>query len=96
PILYVITQIFSMKFTQAQNTSPGGGSMKIMMYGMPLFFFFIFYNAPAGLLIYWILSNVLMTGQQIIINSFAHGKEKKDKEDTVKKIIPPGKKRKNK
>ena len=42
--------------------------MKIMMYGMPIFFFFILYDAPSGLLVYWIVSNVLSIGQQIVIN----------------------------
>ncbi|MDE7391919.1 MAG: YidC/Oxa1 family membrane protein insertase, partial [Treponemataceae bacterium] len=37
-------------------------------YGMPLIFFFIFYNAPAGLLIYWIVSNVIQLAQQLVIN----------------------------
>jgi YidC/Oxa1 family membrane protein insertase len=43
--------------------------MKMMMYGMPLVFFFLFYNAPSGLLIYWTVSNVLQLFQQLIINS---------------------------
>jgi len=39
-----------------------------MMYGMPIMFFFLFYNAPAGLLLYWTVSNIFQLGQQIIIN----------------------------
>ncbi|OJF76568.1 MAG: membrane protein insertase YidC [Treponema sp. CETP13] len=97
PIIYVATQILSMKFTQTQNTAgSSGSSMKIMMYGMPLMFFFIFYNAPAGLLIYWILSNVLMTIQQAIINGFVHGKEKKEEGVAVPKKevrLPPSAKK---
>ena len=43
-------------------------SMKFMMYGMPLMFFFLFYNVPSGLLLYWTVSNILQIGQQMIIN----------------------------
>lgn len=76
PIIYVFSQLLFGKITQ-----PGGmsgqqaGSMKFMMYGMPLIFFFIFYNAPSGLLIYWITSNLLTLVQQIIINKMIHGKK---------------------
>jgi YidC/Oxa1 family membrane protein insertase len=49
--------------------------MKFMMYGMPLIFFFIFYNRPSGLLIYWTFSNVLTMGQQVIINRMMHRKK---------------------
>ena len=50
--------------------SPGQSAtqMKVMMYGMPIMFFFILYNTPSGLLVYWIVSNVLSIGQQVVIN----------------------------
>ncbi len=73
PIIYVISQLLFGKFT---NTSGGTGSqatqMKIMMYGMPLMFFFMFYSAPSGLLLYWTVSNLLQLVQQIIINKAMH------------------------
>jgi YidC/Oxa1 family membrane protein insertase len=46
--------------------------MKMMMYGMPIVFFFVLYDAPSGLLVYWIASNVLTTVQQVIINRIIH------------------------
>ena len=46
----------------------------MMMYGMPLFFFFMFYSAPAGLLLYWTVSNFLQLIQQIVINKVMHAK----------------------
>ena len=42
--------------------------MKLMMYGMPIMFFFVLYDVPSGLLIYWIVSNVLTIVQQMVIN----------------------------
>jgi YidC/Oxa1 family membrane protein insertase len=75
PIIYVISQLFYGKFTQIPGGTQQNSTMKLMMYGMPLFFFFIFYNAPSGLLIYWIFSNVLTLVQQIIINKMMHAKK---------------------
>jgi len=76
PIIYVISQLFYGKVTQTPGATQQNSSMKMMMYGMPLIFFFIFYNAPSGLLIYWIFSNVLTLGQQVIINRMIHGSKK--------------------
>ena len=77
PIIYVASQLLFTKVTQsaAANTAgANGGSMKMMMYGMPLFFFFMFYSAPAGLLLYWTVSNFLQLIQQIVINKVMHAK----------------------
>ncbi|HKL87026.1 MAG TPA: membrane protein insertase YidC [Treponemataceae bacterium] len=68
PMIYVVSQLLFSKVTQTPAAGQQNSSMKMMMYGMPLFFFFIFYNAPAGLLVYWIFSNVLTLIQQVIIN----------------------------
>ena len=95
PVIYVATQLLSGKITQyGQTTAPGQSqaTMKFMMYGMPLMFFFMFYNAPSGLLLYWLTSNVLQIFQQLIINKMMNEKraEKaggfKAKEQ---KVIPP-------
>jgi YidC/Oxa1 family membrane protein insertase len=69
PIIYLVSQLLYGKY--AQTTSPGqnAAQMKMMMYGMPIFFFFILYNTPSGLLVYWIVSNVLSIGQQVVINN---------------------------
>jgi YidC/Oxa1 family membrane protein insertase len=57
--------------------------MKFMMYGLPLLFFFILYDMPSGLLVYWISSNLLTSGQQIITNKII--RKKKDTSEP-----PPG------
>jgi YidC/Oxa1 family membrane protein insertase len=69
PIIYLVSQLLYGKY--AQMTSPGqsAAQMKLMMYGMPIVFFFILYNTPSGLLVYWIVSNVLSIGQQVVINN---------------------------
>ena len=75
PVVYVASQILFSIITQATNATANGMSMKIMTYGMPIFFFFLFYNAPSGLLIYWITSNVFQMIQQFIINAMMKSKK---------------------
>jgi len=71
PIIYLLSQLFYGKFAQTTTPSSGqsAGQMKFMMYGMPIMFFFILYDVPSGLLIYWIFSNVIQIGQQVVINN---------------------------
>jgi len=77
PIVYVISQMVFGKITQTPtNDQQQNSTMKIMMYGMPLFFFFMFYNAPSGLLLYWTCTNFLMLVQQMIIKAMI--KQKKE------------------
>jgi len=85
PIIYVISQLLFGKVTQTPGNSQQNSTMKFMMYGMPLIFFFMFYNAPSGLLIYWTLSNFLTLVQQLIINKIMHKKKKHNELKLVKK-----------
>lgn len=103
PVIYVATQLLSGKITQYGQTGASGQSqatMKFMMYGMPLIFFFMFYNAPAGLLLYWLTSNVLQIFQQLIINKMM--KEKRAEKENggfvskEQKVLPPKAKGKRK
>jgi len=68
PIIYTASQLLHGKLTQTPGQSQQNPSMKMMIYFMPLFFFFLFYNAPSGLLLFWTFSNILMLLQQLIIN----------------------------
>lgn len=102
PIIYVATQILSGIITQKTNPTTGNGqtekTMKFMTYGMPFMFFFIFYSAPSGLLLYWLTSNILQVGQQILINKIM-AKKRADagtkKPEVAQKTLPP-KAKKNK
>jgi YidC/Oxa1 family membrane protein insertase len=49
--------------------------MKMMLYVMPIVFFFILYDVPSGLLVYWIFSNLLTLVQQVIINRYIMAKK---------------------
>ncbi|MCL2209906.1 MAG: membrane protein insertase YidC [Treponema sp.] len=69
PFIYVGSQLLYGKFTQMPGQQ-SNAQMKMMLYVMPIVFFFILYDVPSGLLIYWIFSNVLTLVQQIIINKY--------------------------
>jgi len=65
-----------------------------MLYVMPIAFFFILYDVPSGLLIYWIFSNILTLVQQVIINRYIHAKnEQVINQPEEKPIIAPKKKK---
>lgn len=75
PFIYTGSQLFNGLITQYGNTAGASqSSMKFMMYGMPIMFFFLFYNVPSGLLLYWTVSNVLQIGQQLILNNIMKSK----------------------
>ncbi|MBN2657519.1 MAG: membrane protein insertase YidC [Spirochaetales bacterium] len=71
PFLYLGTQLVMSRITQAGTASAGGQSnsqMKMLTLGMPIMFFFILYDMPSGLLLYWTITNVLSAAQQYVIN----------------------------
>ncbi|MDP2790154.1 MAG: membrane protein insertase YidC [Rectinemataceae bacterium] len=68
PIIYLASQLLYGKFTQTSQPGQNANQMKMMMYGMPIMFFFVLYDVPSGLLLYWIVSNVLTIVQQMVIN----------------------------
>ncbi|MDR1932253.1 MAG: membrane protein insertase YidC [Spirochaetales bacterium] len=67
PILFVGTQLISSKMMQTPTTT-SNTQMKMMTYGIPVVFFFVLYDVPSGLLVYWIAQNILSVIQQFWIN----------------------------
>jgi YidC/Oxa1 family membrane protein insertase len=63
PILFCITMIIQMK----QQPKPTDPVQAKMMAIMPYFFLYLFASFPAGLVVYWVWSNVLSIIQQHII-----------------------------
>jgi YidC/Oxa1 family membrane protein insertase len=54
-----------------QKMSPSGGmdpAQQKMMLFMPILFTFMFWGFPTGLVIYWLVNNILSIGQQILYN----------------------------
>lgn len=77
PILYVISQLVSARLTQAAqgNKAPLSRNMKLMQFGLPILFFFILYNAPSGLLLYWTVQSLTSGLQQLFISRRMKKKE---------------------
>jgi len=95
PFIYVGSQLIYGKVTQTPDQQ-GNSQMKFMLYVMPIAFFFILYDVPSGLLIYWIMSNLLTLVQQIIINKFILSKKSAIAEAEPKPVIAPNIPRKKK
>ncbi len=54
-----------------QKMSPTSGDprqAKMMLWTMPIVFTFMFWGFPSGLVLYWLVNNVLQVGQQWLIN----------------------------
>ncbi len=69
PVLYLAGQLLTTKVTQAgQVGSQSGAQQKMLTLGMPIMFFFILYNMPSGLLLYWTAMNFVTIGQQLVTN----------------------------
>ncbi len=102
-IVMVATMFLSTKMT---TTDP---SQTKIMYIMPVVFGFISWQFPAGILVYWVTTNIWSIGQQWIVNKIISKQKvkeeleqkkkklaKKDEisEEELKKIIKKRKKRK--
>lgn len=99
PIIYTASMIYSMKVTQATSTQQTGqqGMMKFMTYGMPIIFFFILYNAPSGLILYWTVMNFISILQQMYVNkkkTKKYAQEIQEREEAKINKYKPTKKRK--
>lgn len=73
PILMGISQFIIQKMT------PSGGdpSQKKIMLLMPVFLTIFFMNFPSGLVLYWLVQNIIQIGQQYLMNKYIYktGKE---------------------
>jgi YidC/Oxa1 family membrane protein insertase len=94
PFIYVASQLLYGKVTQMPGQQ-SNTQMKIMLYVLPVVFFFVLYNVPSGLLVYWIFSNLLTLVQQLIINKFIIAKKAAAQAQAQEQqpVIAPGKKK---
>lgn len=58
----------SMVWQQKMTPTAGDPRQAKMMMIMPIVFTFLFLSFPAGLVIYWLVTNILTIGQQYLIN----------------------------
>ncbi len=87
PFIMLVTTFIQSKLTQTGDAS--NPNMKMMTYMMPIMFFFILYDMPSGLVLYWTMQNILSVFQQLYIN-------KKRKRDIDKGGTAPAKGKKPK
>ncbi len=68
--LPILTVLMGMSMFAQQKMSPTGGDPKMekMMMMMPVVFTIFFVNFPSGLVLYWLVNNILSVGQQYYIN----------------------------
>jgi YidC/Oxa1 family membrane protein insertase len=65
PFIMTATTLLQSKLTSGDQTAQQG---KMMTYLFPIMFFFIFWNMPSGLVLYWTIQNILTIGQQFYID----------------------------
>jgi YidC/Oxa1 family membrane protein insertase len=82
PALMCIT----MFIQQRLSPPPTDPTQAKVMYLMPIFFTFLLINFPAGLVLYWVVNNVLSILQQWFVNETYSGNNKKEKNSVSKKI----------
>ena len=73
PILSLATQILVTVTSTAKHkgeTAVQDQTQKTMMYTMPLITLFFVIQMPAGLGLYWLVSNFFQLGQQVLINKY--------------------------
>lgn len=71
PILAGVTTYFSSKMMMAMTPSVADNpTQNIMIIMMPLFTLYIGFKFPAGLGLYWIISNIIQMIQQYLLNKY--------------------------
>ena len=68
PVIMGITMFLQQKMTPS-NMDP---MQQKMMLALPVVFTFMFLSFPSGLVLYWLVNNVLTIGQQMYINKQVH------------------------
>jgi YidC/Oxa1 family membrane protein insertase len=87
PVLFTASMIVLQLLTPAPSADPL--QRKMMAIGMPLFMLYILWSAPSGLLLYWLVGNVVGFLQQMLINRLTKEPEEPPKDEkTAKKNKP--------
>ncbi len=73
PVLAGIATFFQTKISTGQ--AGAGGNQAIMMYGMPVFIAYISMSFPAGLALYWTVTNIFGVAQQYFVNAMLNNEE---------------------
>ncbi|MDQ7006704.1 MAG: membrane protein insertase YidC [Acidobacteriota bacterium] len=71
PLVMGVTMLGQQLLTLTKTEDPQQKSQQRMMLMMPIMFTFFFLRLPSGLVLYWLVNNVLGIGQQVLINRHA-------------------------
>jgi YidC/Oxa1 family membrane protein insertase len=88
PILMAVTMIVLQLITPAPSADPL--QRKMMAVGMPLFMLYVLWSAPSGLLLYWLVGNIVGFAQQFIINKWTNIEPSEPEEPPDKKSPKKG------
>ena len=86
PIMFTGSMIVLQLLTPQPSADPL--QRKMMAVGMPLFMLYILWSAPAGLLLYWLVGNIVGFLQQFIINRLTKEEPPSPDEKGAKKKPP--------
>ncbi len=73
PILMTGTMVVLQLVTPAPSADPL--QRKMMAIGMPLFMLYVLWSAPSGLVLYWLVGNIVGFSQQFLINHLTKSDE---------------------
>jgi len=90
PILMTGTMVVLQLVTPAPSADPV--QRKMMAVGMPLFMLYILWSAPSGLVLYWLVGNIVGFAQQFLINHWTKPEDDKVETPPAKKPPPSRKK----
>ena len=84
----------TMVVLQLVTPAPSGDPLqrKMMAIGMPLFMLYILWSAPSGLVLYWLVGNIVGFSQQFLINRLTKSDDEQVPAPPVKG--PSGRKKK--
>lgn len=74
-VLMAGTMIVLQLITPAPSADPL--QRKIMAIGMPIFMLYVLWGAPSGLLVYWLVGNIVGFTQQFVINRWTQTEDEK-------------------
>ena len=63
PVLSALTTFLQSKMTMPDTSTTQN---QVMLYGMPLFIGYISISFPTGLVLYWVVMNIMQIGQQLL------------------------------
>ena len=90
PILMTGTMVVLQLVTPAPSADPL--QRKMMAIGMPIFMLYILWSAPSGLVLYWLVGNIVGFTQQFLINRMTKSDDEEAPAQPVKG--PSGRKKK--